>query len=415
MNIVIITGLLNYPLKTGGDVVTFNLIEELSHRHQLIVFYPSISDDLDVHKNLMRKLPKVELILSNKFDTPPSIFKRVKDKFKRLIGTSDSAQQMDEVKRVFYRDYSLLLSKLKKKLAKEKVDIIQVEYPWMMGIVDDLPPDIPKVYNAIELTFSMMEEKAETIDNTAEKEAWMEMTKKAKALEIELARKYNAILTISEKDTKVWQQALHEQQFYYSPMGIDTQFFKPRKEVSRFDKVIFIGHGGHHANRDAVKWFFNGIYPLLIECKPEAKIYFTGNYDQAFINQFPKDDNVVWTGFVEDLRDYMEGAISISPVRIGSGIRIKILESMSFGCPVVSTSIGVEGIPCTNEYDVLIADDLKKFADAVIRLLDDNSLALKLNLNSRTIITRHFDKDAVVTKREESLLMVLKDTKRSMD
>lgn len=408
MNIVIITGLLNYPLKTGGDVVTFNLIEGLSQNNRLHVFYPSISDDSRVHDELSQQLPKVNLYLSNKLADPPGLLKRV---VKRFLGKQTKVvkgSRLGEVNQIFNRDYTILLNNLQSLLAKEKIDVIQVEYPWMMGIVDQLPASIPKVYNAIEQTFSMMEEKAATYEDEHERKQWEEKAAAVKAMEIELAKKYDAVLTISEKDQKVWQEALPGQQFYYSPMGIDTDYFQQSEIPKVFDKVIFIGHGGHHANRDAVRYYFNHIYPVLKAEKPDVKTYFTGKYTQEFMGQFPNDAAVVWTGFVADLRDYMKGAISISPVRIGSGIRIKILESMSFGCPIVSTEIGVEGIPCTNEVDALITDDPTDFAQAIVRLLDDQELAQRLCLNARKIILDNFDKDAVLARREEVLQQQVK-------
>ena len=423
MNLVIVTGLLKYPLETGGDVVTFHLIKELSQKCNLTVMYPAYKNVERDRKEMQELLPGVELIIFNHDKKHYSFSEKVRNKLKgygtqireKLLATFSKEEHFKESiqQEIFYgTDYSYILEVLEQKRREGKVDLVQVEYPWMMGMVDYIPKEIPTVYTVIELTFNMFTEKAATFADPAVRGLWLRKQVYVKQKEIELGAKYNAIFNISLFDQVVWEKALPGHNIVYTPSGIDTEFYKSRGRHQVFDKVLLVGHGRHHANVDGVDWFFAKIYPVLKSLKPDVKVVLTGTYSQEIMDRQPKDSNITWTGFVDDLRDQMDGSISIAPIRIGSGLRIKILESLSYACPVVTTEIAREGIPTTDGYDILVRNEPEEFAKAIAELLNNQELAHRLSENARDTIVKNFELKNVATLRDGAFRKVIEQHKQ---
>jgi glycosyltransferase involved in cell wall biosynthesis len=158
------------------------------------------------------------------------------------------------------------------------------------------------------------------------------------------------------------------------------------------DTLIYSGSLTYHANFDAVEFFLCGVFPLIQAQRPNVKLFVTGKLDGVSIDSLPHDSGVTFTGYLDDVRPLVANSwISIVPLRVGGGTRLKILESLALGTPVVSTSKGAEGLDLASGRDILIADKPTDFAAAVLRLLQDASLRGALGKNGRLAVTRKYD------------------------
>ncbi len=160
--------------------------------------------------------------------------------------------------------------------------------------------------------------------------------------------------------------------------GVDLEFFFPEaSDQARHlqPTILFCGAMDYNPNIDALRWYFDEIHDLLRRQIPDLQVLIVGKNPAQEIKEYLNLDNVLVTGGVPDVRPYYRKAwLQIVPLRIGGGSRLKIVESLAMGTPVVSTSIGAQGLGLSGDHDILLADDAPTFAAQTSRLLRDESL-----------------------------------------
>jgi glycosyltransferase involved in cell wall biosynthesis len=158
------------------------------------------------------------------------------------------------------------------------------------------------------------------------------------------------------------------------------------------------------ANADALAWFMDEVWPRVGAARPGARFVAVGRNPPARLVQEAARRGLAWTftGFVDDVRPHVEAArVSVVPLRVGGGTRIKVYEAMALGRPVVATAIGVEGLPVESGRHFLLADRADDFAAAVVRLLADDGLTADLATAARAFVERHASSAAVARAFEE--------------
>ena len=166
------------------------------------------------------------------------------------------------------------------------------------------------------------------------------------------------------------------------PTGVDLDFFAWQAPSSQ-PQVMFIGSMDWPANQDGIQFFMDEVWPRVLRQVPVATMKVIGRTPPPWlVSRAPKGWQ--FTGFVDDVRPHVAGsAVSVIPLRVGGGTRIKAYEAMALGIPVVSTTIGVEGLPVTDGEHYLRADGAEEFADAIVRLLSDAALRDTLSRRAR--------------------------------
>lgn len=153
--------------------------------------------------------------------------------------------------------------------------------------------------------------------------------------------------------------------------------------------LIFTGPFKYHANYEAMLWFLQEVYPRIQAQMPDIRLTITGDHANL---PLPPATNVTLAGFVDDVRPLIANAwVSLAPLRVGGGTRLKILEAMALGAPAVATTKGAEGLEVRNEEHLLLADTPEVFAEAVIRLCQEPGLRQRLAANARQLIRQHYD------------------------
>jgi glycosyltransferase involved in cell wall biosynthesis len=146
-------------------------------------------------------------------------------------------------------------------------------------------------------------------------------------------------------------------------------------------------------NEDAIMYFSERILPRIRQSLPDVTLAVVGRNPYTRLVELSKrDSSITVTGWVEDVRPYMESSSAyIVPLRIGGGTRLKIFEAMAMEMPVISTSIGAEGLPVRAGRDLLLADDPDSFADSVVRVLTDERLARQLGTQAAATVRDQFN------------------------
>ena len=188
------------------------------------------------------------------------------------------------------------------------------------------------------------------------------------------------------------------------PHGVDVDFFKPDKRKPEKNAVMFLGNFGHKPNVDAVVYFYTEILPLIREKIKDVKFYIVGQKPPQEILDYAEEDKVIVTGFVESVKPYFDRSlVSVIPVRLGGGFRGKSLEAMASGVPVVSTSLGVQGVDGKDGEQFLLAETAQEFADKVSLLLTDEILHKKLAENGRKLMLEKYSWQKGVEVLEQTL------------
>jgi glycosyltransferase involved in cell wall biosynthesis len=156
------------------------------------------------------------------------------------------------------------------------------------------------------------------------------------------------------------------------------------------ERLIYTGAVTYLANMDAVRYFIERVLPVIRRRKPGIKLWVTGKTAGVDLGQLPHQENVLFTGYVEDIRPLIRSSLAcIVPLRIGGGTRLKILEALSHGTPVISTSKGIEGLDLKRGRDVLVGDSPEEFAAEVFRLIEQPGLRQQLISHGREVVDRY--------------------------
>jgi glycosyltransferase involved in cell wall biosynthesis len=160
------------------------------------------------------------------------------------------------------------------------------------------------------------------------------------------------------------------------PNCLNLDEYKGFRVDKKSNTLIFSGPFKYRVNYDAMLWFVGEVFPLILEQIPDTQLIITGDHANL---PLPSSKNITLSGYVDNIKSLIAScSISIAPLLSGGGTRLKILEAMALGTPVVATSKGAEGLDATDGEQLLLADSPADFAECVIRLLKDESLRLEI-------------------------------------
>lgn len=218
------------------------------------------------------------------------------------------------------------------------------------------------------------------------------------------------VVAVSEKDATTMNEwfALSEGLVRAVPTGVDVEYFRRPTDHSREPEydLVFIGSMDWSPNEDAMQYFVDQILPLVRESHPSCSVAIVGRYPSKTMQRLGDEDAAITvTGTVPDVRPYLWGArVSIVPIRIGGGTRLKIYEAISAGTPVVSTTIGAEGLALTDNEAILLADSAEAFAESIRNLLNDASLSERISTAALEMVASNYSWPSVAREFEEHLV-----------
>ena len=192
------------------------------------------------------------------------------------------------------------------------------------------------------------------------------------------------------------------------PNGVDLDACRGDFGPPRPDSLIFSGALSYSANFDAMEFFLSDVFPLVKAKRPGATLRITGCNDGVPVERLPLGNGAILTGYLDDIRPTISQSwASVVPLHQGGGTRLKILEAMALGTPVVSTAKGAEGLEVTPGENILIADEPAEFADTVLDLLEDRALRERLAANGRRLVEEHYSWEMCARELEQLLYRVV--------
>lgn len=223
------------------------------------------------------------------------------------------------------------------------------------------------------------------------------------AWENKLSRLFNGVITVSAEDSRFARETYGLANVLGDvPPGVDTHFFQPQADdrARKRPALAFLGSMDWMPNIEGVRWFVRDSWPLIKAQAPEARLRIVGRKPGPEIMALSKSDpSIEITGTVADVRPHLRDATAmIVPLLSGGGTRIKILEAMALGLPVISTTVGAEGLPFTHGRRLLLADQARSFADECLSLLRDGGRCQQLAEAARDEVVARYSWAAAAEK-----------------
>lgn len=390
-----------HPVDTGGKIRTYHVLKELKRNHHVtfLALLPrgtpaSVREAASEYSHEQVWIP---------WDEPPKRGLRLVVQilrnfcFSRLpfvIGKYQSA---------------LMRSAIDGLVESGKIDLILCDF-LTPSINLPAPPDLRKrrtilfQHNVESMIWKRTWEQAR---GSLRRAYFFRQWKRMVAYETRACASFDGVLAVSEQDARVFRTELGLGNVVGAvPTGVDTNYFATADDAARWPlSMVFLGSMDWMPNIDGAVFFMEKVFPAIRARFPGTTLTIVGrNPGPPILELAAKHPEVTVTGTVPDVRPHLAGGqVMIVPLRVGGGTRIKIFEAMATGIPVVSTTIGAEGLPVEHGTHALLADTPADFAAAVGRVFEDAVLRRSLAEAARNLVARHYGWPAVTAVFEELL------------
>ena len=296
-------------------------------------------------------------------------------------------------------------SKIKELIVQNKFDVIHIDHLHMAWLVDNMREitDAPVVLREHNLEMEIMKRFHEYTKNPLLKKYAEIQYKKFLKYEPHFCEKFDTCVMISAHDELKLKSLNQNVRTKVIPAGVMPELLRLEKSRVEEESIAFLGSLEWFPNLDGISWFIESVMPMLKEVRPNIKLYLYGGGvpNNFFIPSFLRE-NIIVKGFVDDIwNEILKTELVIVPLRVGSGIRVKILELLAAGQNIVASSIAAEGIPVENEKHILIADSAMEFTDKIDRFLNhrfDNAAMIR---NGKELIASNFTWERIAEQFEQ--------------
>lgn len=366
-----------FPLNFGGALREYHILKNLTREHRVTVAtYGDPEDEYKLRENLGDQLDEIHMVP----DPLSRSYRRISQLYALCTDKSYT----------YWHSYNKEMQKLLNQLfSRNNYDAVQTEFSVMGGL--DMHTDAVKVLDAHNVEYENFRRMSEKSDSVIRKMFYKREFRKMYREELHCFNKQDMIFTTSECDKKIIHEDVPQVPKYVIPNGVETDFFKPSDREQEPYSMVFTGMMAYVPNDDGMLYFLDEIFPRIQEKIPQAKIYIVGIRPTKELKA-RENEHIKVTGFVDDVRPYVwRSSVYVVPLRMGSGTRLKVLEALSMKKPVVSTSIGCEGINVTDGESIIKRDDPEDFANAVIELLKNKKMRKKLTENGHDLVKAKYD------------------------
>ena len=284
-------------------------------------------------------------------------------------------------------------NELAKLLTEKTFDVIQLEGLYLC-------PYIPVIreyskaliaYRAHNIEYEIWERTA-TLSEGFRSKYLRNLSKRIKRFEVSYLNTYDLLVPITDRDGIILDKLGNTKPRHTSQTGIDFASLVPTARKLEFPSLFHIGALDWAPNQEGLIWFFNHCWPKIHQENPDLKFYLAGRNAPEWFERIIKLEGVEYLGEINDAYDFINSkAVMVVPLFSGSGMRIKIIEGMALGKPIVTTDIGTEGIPTESGKNILIANDADRFTEAINQLINDRSLSDRIGTNAIGFIQEKYD------------------------
>lgn len=383
MRILFVTFGLPYPPDIGVRIHDFYLIKNISRHHSVSLL------------SLITSPQQVEFL--------PELRQYCDHIDYVLKGRRPADKNIAEIARCFLNGrplaahpyfYSEMASKIRDVVTERNIDIVQIEHSLMSVYVEAIPAGsgCRTVLSFHNVAFNQYKRMAGMKISAGQRLLYRLKGLVMRRWETKYAKKFDKCIVVSPDEGRLLQTIAPDLDISVVENGVDTGLYKLLNNAPGNKTLLFVGTMQYPPNIDAVLYFCENIMPLIRRQIPDVKLIVAGHEPPPEIRRLAEQGNVIVTGYAPDLIPlYERSDVTVVPLRVGGGTRLKILESMALGRAVVSTSLGCEGLSVTDGENMMIADRPSEFAQCVIRLLRDKELKDKIVRNARHLVQTYYD------------------------
>ncbi|CAN5344480.1 glycosyltransferase [soil metagenome] len=385
MKILMLVPFLPNTSMSGGQTRWYNLIKYMSKTHEITLF-SLIKDEKE-----RQFIPELE-----KYCKKVRVFTRPKSPwtFRNLFLTAFTLYPL-----LVIRNYSSKeKSAIKEELEKEHYDLIHAEAFYVMPHIPNTK--VPSIL--VEQTIEYMVYK-HYVDNEVPlilKPIYYIDILKLRFWELFFWRKTNQLVAVSDADKAVMQRLIKNIKVDVIPNGVDSAYYVAKKIAKKIPQRVMYGVTNFEwlQNVEAVNTLINDVWPKIYSNFKDAKLWIVGRLiPETIVNLSKTNNDIEITESIADARDaYLSASVMVAPIKGSGGTRLKILEAMAAGLPVVSTSIGVSGLHLKNGNEAMISDTSEGLASETIKLLNDKKLREKIGKNGQEFVKKNFDWKEIV-------------------
>ncbi|MBF0557315.1 MAG: glycosyltransferase [Nitrospirae bacterium] len=383
MNILILSPFLPWPISQGGKIRAFNIIKYLSVNHKITLACLSEEriSDYGPLADFCEEVICIERRRNIFRDLPPFLFGSKPFNFVRFS--------------------SVVFSNALKELLKRKsFDLIQIEFS-MMWQYADIFKGVPAVLDAHNIESEIVKQIGNTQKNPVMKLLYVLEKRKLIRGEAAAWRGCDICFAVSESERTVIVSHADPGKVYTAPNGVDCTRFEYAPKSRAGKQLLFIGGMDYLPNADSALYLIEQIWPLVRAGQPDARLEIVGR-NISKLRMSHATENIGFHENVPDILPYFRDAdLLLVPLRSGAGTRIKILEAMAAGLPVVTTSKGCEGIEARDREHLMVADTPADFAGAIRKILGDPGLRSSIIQNARRLVETKYSWEKIVTDMEK--------------
>lgn len=386
MRILIITDSVSYPPVSGNRIRTYNLFRRIARKHQVwLATLLKTPDKLESVSHVQEFCQEVEVA---------TVWRR--HAVAHLPGLLRFALAGRPLELKFEHSEELI-HKIRQLVSTVDFDVVHIEPSHMALYLEALPSDahcrrILVFHNIASDQYARLSRAERRM--VGRMRAWLH-SQMMRQWEPRYAERFDRCVTVSEADRRLLLRYNPRLEVDVIPNGVDTKVHQPLPQKGASPTLLFVGTMSYAACSDAVLYFCREILPHIRRMIGDVQMWIVGTDPPPDVRQLD-GDGVHVTGQVEDVVPYYSrSSACVAPLRAGGGTRLKILEAMALGRPVVSSSLGCEGLDVVNGEHLLIADRPDHFAQEMVRILTDRALYQRITANARQLVVTRYDWDVI--------------------
>ena len=395
MKILFLQKRLILPADTGGKIRTCNVVRHLAKWHELTY----LCNLLDQERPWLEEMEQLGLRLETiPWREPPRrSFAFAMQAIRNLASRYPLNVDKDFDPRLRRRAQQLLRS--------EAYDLLICDFVQMARNAIGLP--VPKLlfqHNVEADIFATQADRSRGLMAVYLRR----QARRMRRFEREAGRDFDRVVAVSDHDRQRFETLYGWDHVSVIDTAVDIDYFQPDSEEPRNQRqIVFLGSMDWPPNIDGVQHFVRRIWPTVIQAVPDAKFLIVGRNPGADVKALANEPGVEVTGTVPDTRPYLQrSTVGVVPIYAGGGTRLKIFEMMASGCPVISTTLGAEGLPVKHGEHLLIADDDQEFADCLIGLLKHEDQRREMASRAAEYVRQRFNAEVVARQFETACRLV---------
>lgn len=385
MNILVISNKVPYPLKDGGSIATYNLMHGFVRAgHTVTMLTLNTKKHYVPLESIPNHIRKEINLTTVDINTDFDPFKLIKNLlFSNLPYNAE---------RFIYKPFN---KKLVEILKEQSFDVVQLEGLYLCPYIQTI-----KEHSKAIVSFRAHNIEHEIWNRSLIRETkWIKqwylsiLTRRLEAFEKSYINQYDVLVPITPRDADTFAAMDNHKPVHVAQTGYDLPEVKLNPTDILFPSLFHLGALDWFPNQEGLLWFLDNVWPLLLEEFPGIRIHIAGRNAPTWLkHKFIQYKNVVFMGEVESAYQFMAMyGIMVVPLLSGGGMRIKIIEGMALGKTIVSSTLGVEGIPAVHGNEIMIADTPEDFKLLIARLINDRKLFDEIGRNASKFISLNFD------------------------